>query len=387
MAACCIVYYSRHLLIYNHNVVMLALGVATADACWQAWRRRSLAWWACIGLTLGLGLITKYQAIATVVCVAVFFTACGAWKERVHRQGALLAALVGLLVVAPHLWWLKGQTSTPLTYAVASSLGVGLDLPHRITMVLTWVSDHFLNRGLGALVLLAAVGWMHRRRAATEPEANAVVDQTTEPEQALIYSFALVPAAFIVLTVLVLGAEARKHWGTPYLIWMVPAVMQTWRRVDWSTVGLGRAAVVFALVQGALLMQDQASLHSARRHPEPSWSQPRAGDWAPLLAQQARQALGGPILLVSGPETFASAFALAVADKPLVYLAHETSISPWVPPGALQTCPYLHLGWGEVPPEGRAVDHGPPGLHWVAVAPPPATGPGSACPLTQANGR
>lgn len=376
MAACCIVYYSRHLHIYNHNVVMFATVVAAAICCWQAWALRSLRWWGVLGVVLGLGFLTKYQTVVTVTCVVAFFAWTGDWRDRAHWRGAAFAAVLCGAVVTPHLWWLLDNPINPLTYAVSSSLGAAIEWPARLPAVTDWVIDHLFNRGLGALLLLGGLAWMYRGTVTTNAKDGRAVAH--DAARKLMLVFALVPIVFIVLTVLLLGAESRKHWGTAYLIWMVPAVMEVLRRVKWQNVSVRSAFTGFLLIQFVLLLDHQwTTVTREADTTQARVGQPMASNWAATVAQQARFELNTPIKVVSGPETISAAFALQLPEKPLVLLEDNSAISPWVPDNAPGNCGGVHIGWG-APPEGaHELKGGPPGLYWQVI---PEV-PDGNCPL------
>ncbi|NBX96572.1 MAG: glycosyl transferase [Betaproteobacteria bacterium] len=370
MAACCIVYYSRHLHLYNHNVVMFAAVVGTVICTWQAWRLKSLRWWALLGVSLGIGLLTKYQAVVTATGVAVFFWLSGSWRERIHRHGAVLAMIVALVMFAPHLWWLAQHPINPLTYAVDSSLGAGLGSSERVLAVLNWVVDHLFNRGLGALLLLLGIAFLTRRI----PPAALCTDRqplvARDASALLIVVFAVTPIVFIALTVLLLGAESRKHWGTAYLIWMVPALMESLRRVNWNRAPLGWALTGFLLIQAVLVLDHRlTTLPREADVAQARVGQPMAASWAEEVARQARFELNAPINIVTGPETIAAAFALALPEKPRVLINGSPAISPWIPADAVHLCSRVDIGWGEPPPGAYALKGGPQGLYWRSYLP------------------
>ena len=91
LAALCITYYNGRLHYYNHNVVLLLLSTASAALCWQAFSTRQWRWWFGLGLAIGLGALAKYQIAVTVASVLVFAVHQRAWRDPVHRWGALLA--------------------------------------------------------------------------------------------------------------------------------------------------------------------------------------------------------------------------------------------------------------------------------------------------------
>lgn len=84
LAALCITFYNGRLYYFNHNTVMFAFVVGSAWASWQAFRLRSLKWWALLGLMLGLGGLSKYQIAVAAVSVAVVWLQQKAWRDAMH---------------------------------------------------------------------------------------------------------------------------------------------------------------------------------------------------------------------------------------------------------------------------------------------------------------
>ena len=100
--------------------------VASALLVWRAVGSRQLHWWAALGCCLGLGALAKYQMILAAVAVFLFWLASGAWRERVHMIGLVLAAAISLAIISPHLYWLFLNDFGPIRYATESSLGASL---------------------------------------------------------------------------------------------------------------------------------------------------------------------------------------------------------------------------------------------------------------------
>ena len=59
LAVLCISYFTGRIYYYNHNIVLLLLSTASAALSWKAWTTGRQWWWAALGGTLGLGLLTK----------------------------------------------------------------------------------------------------------------------------------------------------------------------------------------------------------------------------------------------------------------------------------------------------------------------------------------
>ena len=60
-------------------------------------------WWLATGAAIGLGLLAKYAMAYWLISAFCFVLLRN--DERRHLRGLLLALAVGLLVVAPNLWW------------------------------------------------------------------------------------------------------------------------------------------------------------------------------------------------------------------------------------------------------------------------------------------
>lgn len=232
-----------------------------------------------------------------------------------------------------------------------------------------WLADQLLNRSLASWVLLmlcarAAI----QCRAAPRPAPDAA--------RQLLWCWGLVPLAFMPIVGLAAGSRLHLPWGTPFLLFAIPAVMELLRpRCTWDRVPLRPALGWFILLQAALLL---ASLLSSPKGPaglrDQHW---RAFDSAGLArtlepALQAR--LGGtPLCVVSGPGALAGALALHRADHPLVLIDGRPDQSPWVDARALANCPRLELR--QDAPQTGDTPVGPafPGLtwqlHWPRKAP------------------
>ena len=89
-----------------------------------------------------------------------------------------------------------------------------------------WWGDQILNRALPAWALLAALWLVTRRLRPAAPQVAA--DVAPDAARALLLAFGLVPLLFVSMMALVSGAHVQLHWGTPYLLFVVPAAL-SWR--------------------------------------------------------------------------------------------------------------------------------------------------------------
>lgn len=388
MGVMCVSYYNARLLTYNHNTVLMLVSAAAAWTCWKAVDSGLQRWWAALGLVLGLGLLAKYQIAVTMVSTFVFWLARQGWRAARQRRGLLLASLIALLLFTPHLFWLRSHDFGPVGYALESSLGAHLGPLERVGDAANWLADQLLNRALAAWLLLGLLAWRHRREATTRgcPRPAGAGPVPHDAGHALLLSWGLVPLLFMPLVGLLAGSQLHLPWGTPFLLFAIPAAMElSATRMCWAAVPLRAAAATFACLQALLL---GASYLTSSSGP-PGWHD---GHWrgfdSALLVRQLdlplRAATGGaPVCVVSGPGALAGAVALRLPEHPLVLIDGRLDRSPWVERAAPGGCAELQLQLDGVLPGGTLLGPDFPGLQWRVRTPNPAMGatPAEAAPL------
>ena len=100
----------------------------------------------------------------------------------------------------------------------------------------------------------------------------------------------------------------------------------------------------------------------------------RAFDGAALaraVAPAAREILGGPICVISGPAAAVGALALELPERPSVLIDGRYDRSPWVDKRIVERCGALELSDGPPLPGGTAVGSTFPALTWRVQVPSP----------------
>lgn len=377
LAVLCISYYSAGLNAYNHNTLLTFFSTISAALCWKAFTSGRLRWWAVLGLALGLGMLTKYQIAVTIASVLVFWLTQRGWRDVRQRQGLLMAALIALMIFVPHLQWLRSHDFGPVQYAVGSSLGAHLNLADRLQDVTNWLLDQLLNRALPAWLLLAFLFDRLRQRATRPAPATRNARAATPPDagRALLLCWGLVPLLFMPLVGMLSGSSLPMRWGTPFLLFAVPAVMElTARRIPWTHIPLRQALRAFMVVQLCLLLLSHlTSPRGPASLRDQHWRSFDSGALARLLEPSAQAALAGlPICVISGPSALAGALALRFTDHPLVLIDGRYDYSPWVDADATRDCGLLQLRKNAPLPGGQPVGGQFPGLWWRVSVPAPA---------------
>lgn len=375
-----VVYYSSRLHTYSHNEVMLLCSSSAAWALWQLLQTAQRRYGLMLGLSLGLGLLAKYQAVTTIAAALAVLLITGAWRQPRFRPALVLALVAAVGVVLPHALWLAGAAHTPLDYAAQSTGASEVGEAGRWAVWLVWNGD-LLGRSLGALLLLTGVAWWARGQlpmsqvptptASTNPSSTTLAACFADPRahaRVLLWCWALVPLAFVWALALLGGGMVRPHWATPMALWLVAALCAALPSAAVNALSRPAFWAVAVMVQvalaGQLLWSEQRAAAGEAR-----WGQPRVLRWAPALAEAARAELGGDIRVVVAPETVASTVALALAERPYPVLDGRLDISPWVPEGLIERCGVLFIVYEPSGPGRRPVVGGPPGLVWRVVPP------------------
>ena len=373
-------YYSSRLHTYSHNEVMLLCSSSAAWALWQLLQTAQRRYGLMLGLSLGLGLLAKYQAVTTIAAALAVLLITGAWRQPRLRPALLVALLATVTVVLPHVLWLTGAAHTPLDYAAQSTGASEVGEAGRWAVWLVWNGD-LLGRSLGALLLLAGVAWWargqvptsqaHSAPEPTNPLSTTLAARFADPRaqaRVLLWCWALVPLAFVWALALLGGGMVRPHWATPMALWLVAALCAALPSAAVNALSRPAFWAVAVMVQvalaGQLLWSEQRAAAGEAR-----WGQPRVLRWAPALAEAARAELGGDIRVVVAPETVASTVALALAERPYPVLDGRLDISPWVPEGLIERCGVLFIVYEPPGPGRHPVVGGPPGLVWRVVPP------------------
>jgi 4-amino-4-deoxy-L-arabinose transferase-like glycosyltransferase len=371
LATLCITYYNGRLYYYNHNVVLLLCVTAAAWMCWRAFERRQLRWWALLGAALRLGGLAKYQIAVTVMAVACFWVSQRAWRDPLHRRGALLGAGVALLVMLPHLLWLPAHGFAPIRYAMETSLAVHLGVLERLTWTVHWEADQLFNRALPALVLLG-IAWASTRRPAAPSVPDAV--PRADRARALLLCWGLVPLVFIPFTGIAFGSDLQLQWGTSFLLFVVPCLKElrpaaSWARVSWPTVWKAFGAIQLLLLAITVATSPIGFKPLMDKH----WRTFAARRMADGIADPVRRLLGGPVRVIVGSGAEPGALSLQLPERPVVLIDGRYERSPWVSANLLASCGGLELLRStDVLPD--ATPFGPrfPGLQWRII--PPAIG-------------
>lgn len=175
-------------LVFNHNTVQLALWPWTAYWLLRAIDTRSLLAGLLLGILAALCVLAKYYAAVLFVSLLLATALHPKGLRFLGSATCLLALAVGAAVLAPHIFWLVGQTTTPFDHAIAQTSREWSITVREAAIVTVFVLAAHL---LVLAVLAAAIGW---QRVCTLPSALLAT-----PERRAIAALAFAPLAVTLL--------------------------------------------------------------------------------------------------------------------------------------------------------------------------------------------
>ncbi len=203
--------------------LMWAMCMLTLWEAAHASGQRATLWWIACGLSLGLGVLSKYSALALGASALWLLATAPTTHRRPVLMGGLIATAVAVLVLLPHLaWnvanhWPTAQHTLEITVQeTGSTVANGAGGWRRVVA-------SGLEFSLGQLLILGpsvwlVCFWLWRKTRATNPVASAASSGSMTTHQIWsIRTYALAFAVPILALGLVqaLNSKALINWSVP----------------------------------------------------------------------------------------------------------------------------------------------------------------------------
>jgi 4-amino-4-deoxy-L-arabinose transferase-like glycosyltransferase len=109
-------FYQFHAQRFGSNQTLLSTWPIATYCFLRAFRTRGLAWSVAAGATAGLAMLGKYYSIYLVAaCVIAALSHPARWTY-LRSPSPWISTVVGLIMLAPHLYWLRTAPFTPFDY-------------------------------------------------------------------------------------------------------------------------------------------------------------------------------------------------------------------------------------------------------------------------------
>ncbi len=297
--------YQFHAQRFNANAVLLAVWPLATYCFLRAFETRTAIWAIAAGLAAAVAMLGKYYSVFLLASFALAALAHPSRRAYFTSASPWISIAVGLLALAPHLYWLATTGAAPFGYAMAAHGGV--DLPTSLQDSTSFVA------GLAATMSPPALTWVliagpRLRRLPSDFVAMV-------PGLRLLFYIAIGTIVLPVATSLTVGTDLPSMWalqgvflfavlivcGTSYPIERFHTVNATV-----LVVGIALAAVVIAAPLHALYRNSHGYEEGRNLYPQIAGEVTRL--WHELT--------GIPFARVSGDDALAFATAFYSPDHP-----------------------------------------------------------------------
>lgn len=315
---------------FNHDVIQLPFWALAGYALHRALRGGWLGHWVLLGAAVGISLWAKYFVVVLAAPIAIFVLVDGDARKSLTTPGPYVAALVALIVMAPHLLWLVRNDFLPFGYA-----------EHRAVLSRGWYDHlwHPAQFAVGQLFflipsLLIAAPLFIPRRTATEKPIASLADAY---DMRIVTWLAFGPIAAVLALAAVTGRGTVAMWGYPLWmflgLWLVPVA-----RRAFEPGRLGRIlltwAIVFACMATAFIVNYAVLPNYDHRYRAVFFPGERL---ALELSRRARAVTGQPITYVIGDMWTGGNVAHYAPSHPRVLIDGEPARAPWIDLADLRT--------------------------------------------------
>jgi 4-amino-4-deoxy-L-arabinose transferase-like glycosyltransferase len=220
---------------FNHDVIQLPFWAMAGYALHRALRGGRLLHWLLLGVAVGLSVWAKYFVFVLVAPMVVFALVDRDARKALATPGPYVAAVVAVVIAAPHLVWLLRNDFLPFGYA-----------EHRAALPRGWYDHvwHPFEFAAGQLfflissLLTAAPLFVPKRTA--EETAGRMADAF---DRRIVAWLAFGPFSAVIAMGVISGRGAVAMWGYPLWlflgVWLVlvtqralakpmPRILATW---------------------------------------------------------------------------------------------------------------------------------------------------------------
>ena len=189
---------------FNVNISQLPFWSLSILFTWRCIKNEKVFDYLCLGLFMGLGFLSKYLFFYLIVGINFFFIYL-LLKKKIKTFKFLITSLVALLVVSPHLIWLMNNDFVTLAYGVSRTNLDNSLWSHFLFPLI------FIIKQTGILLPFFLLSFFLVKKIFIR---KIIID---EKITFILFIFIL-PILLMILTSVIMGAEIRTMWMTPFYL-------------------------------------------------------------------------------------------------------------------------------------------------------------------------
>ncbi len=330
----------------NHNIGVMPFWALVLITAWAAFNSDRIRVWVAFGFAVGLGLWTKYSVLHLVGPLGLLCLLVPEWRKRIAGPGPWIAALIAMVLIAPHAMDVVLKGSQTVQHAMRPT-----------HMSPREVAGFAFNMTVNGLLLVVFASLLFIVSAGVRPFFKAVAD-TLHPDRATPKDLFLTVAAFgpIVLVAMspALGIRPRPLWITPMIVPVIAWLAQVVSRVESPKLHRGfwlASTFAFLLAAGymsAILVpiQNERPQYSTLDHRKIArdardyWAANGQGQLAYIVPAGMQRPLHA-----------AGSIAFDLPHRVHVFDNANLALSPWIDPDDLKRHGALVIGSPDIPDE------------------------------------
>ncbi len=189
---------------FNVNVSQLPFWALSIFFAWRCIKYDKIVDFICLGLFMGIGFLAKYLFLYLIVAIKLLFIYL-LINKKVKTYNFLLAGPVALIVTLPHLVWLIDNNFITVSYGLQRT-GDGSEMINHIIF-----PTIFIFKQISILLPFFIMSFFLIK--------NLKFKKIIYDEKMIFLIFTcFLPIALMVLTSLVMAANIRTMWMTPFYV-------------------------------------------------------------------------------------------------------------------------------------------------------------------------
>ena len=303
---------------FSTNQILLSTWPMATYCFLRSFYSRSLGWSAAAGVAAALAMLGKYYSI---LLVAAFVAAAFSHPKRfdyLRSAAPWTAALVGLVILAPHLHWFLTTGGRTLSYAHQVHGGMA-------TAALVWsvVSSTVSACGYVAILLVAYV-------LVVRPDRRTLMATLwpADPDRRMLVVLFAVPLLLPFVVLPLSGIKFSALWTLPAWF-LLPVVLLAPPEAAVTRLDAVRVAFVVLCVSLAVLAASPA-VAWARFVEEQAKPRAHFAAVSQELTRAWRRAVKQPLAIVASSTDFANAAAFYSGDHPKSWDLGDPQLTPWI---------------------------------------------------------
>jgi 4-amino-4-deoxy-L-arabinose transferase-like glycosyltransferase len=314
---------------FGSNQVLLSTWPIATYCFLRAFKTRGLAWSAAAGIAAGLALLGKYTSAYLVAAFIVAALAHPARWTYLFSPSPWISVGAGLLVIAPHLYWLTTGGAGPLDYLYVAHGG------SLLAVRIAYAATYLLGAIAYVTLLVAAYAMVVR------PDLPTLMRTIwpPEPDHRMLVILLVVVLVLPALSAPFLGVELTSLWTMQSWFLLPIVLLAPQAAVVPRSRAVGVAAGVCVIAGCALIA---APLLAWNRHVGGTKHKEAYYRLASNeITQEWRRRTGRPLTIVMGD--YSEAVTFYAPDHPDSVPHFNASLAPWIGPARIEREGYAVL--------------------------------------------